>query len=149
VVSDLIGVPNLFGQIKPTLLGLLPGRAPGGSNLTPRARATVAAWALTTIGILAALLGAADWNAGAIVGAISRALRIQLAAGQRAIDAGKLPDFLLAGLQLALSAAVAAGLVGTVVFFAVRAAAAARRRSATRGAEGGLARRGRRFKPAA
>jgi putative peptide zinc metalloprotease protein len=149
VVSDLIGVPNLFGQIKPTLRSFLPGRTAAGSNLKPWARVTVAAWVVTTIGVLTAILGAVAWNSGAIVRAISRALRIQLAGAERAIDAGRLPDFLVAGLQLALSAAVAAGLVATLVFFGVRAVVAARRRSASRSDDGVVARHGRRFRAAA
>jgi putative peptide zinc metalloprotease protein len=59
VVADLIGVPDLFAHIKPTLLGLLPTRwgRPQTSALKPWARAVVALWVLLIVPVLAATLG--------------------------------------------------------------------------------------------
>jgi putative peptide zinc metalloprotease protein len=58
IVSDLVGVPDLFAHIKPTLLGLWPKRWGGtrGSALKPWARTVVAGWVAVTVPALAAIL---------------------------------------------------------------------------------------------
>jgi|SRR5215211_6168200 len=58
IVADLIGVPDLFAHIKPTLLGLLPKRWTGPQHqaLRPWARAVVTLWVLTTVPILLGVL---------------------------------------------------------------------------------------------
>jgi putative peptide zinc metalloprotease protein len=58
VLADLVGVPDLFAHIKPTLLGLLPthwGRAEGKA-LKTWARTVVTLWVLVVVPLLAALL---------------------------------------------------------------------------------------------
>ncbi len=57
VVSDLIGVPDLFSRIRPVLRGLLPGREPDPAvrELRPGARALVTAWVTLTVPLLVAL----------------------------------------------------------------------------------------------
>lgn len=52
VVSDLVGVPDLFGRIGPILKSLVPGAVPGPkvTELRPRVRVVVTVWvALTTV----------------------------------------------------------------------------------------------------
>lgn len=52
VLSDLVGVPDLFGRIRPILASLLPGAKPGPrvTELRPRVRVVVTVWvALTTV----------------------------------------------------------------------------------------------------
>ncbi|HEU4974209.1 MAG TPA: hypothetical protein VFT50_03915 [Baekduia sp.] len=51
VVSDLLGVSDLFARIRPVLLALVPGRAPDPrvAQLRPWARAGVTAWVLSTV----------------------------------------------------------------------------------------------------
>jgi putative peptide zinc metalloprotease protein len=58
IVADLVGVPDLFAHIKPTLAGLLPTRWRGGQHqsLKPWARAVVTAWVLITVPLLIGLL---------------------------------------------------------------------------------------------
>lgn len=58
ILADLIGVPDLFAHIKPTLLGLLPTRWRGGQHqaLKPWARAAVTLWVVVVVPLLAALL---------------------------------------------------------------------------------------------
>jgi putative peptide zinc metalloprotease protein len=58
VLADLVGVPDLFLHIKPTLLGLLPTRwrGAGRGHLKPWARAVVTLWVLAVVPLLAALL---------------------------------------------------------------------------------------------
>jgi putative peptide zinc metalloprotease protein len=57
VASDLIGVPDLFQRIRPTLASLLPGRPLPAevAALKPWARAAVAAWVFVTLATMAAL----------------------------------------------------------------------------------------------
>ena len=102
VVSDLAGVPDLFGRIRPILASVLPGVRPGPqvSDLRPRARAVVTVWVVLTVPVLlaaAALLvttmpsmATAGWTvlrvdartavtslaAGAYASAAARALRV-------------------------------------------------------------------------
>ncbi|HLM28192.1 MAG TPA: hypothetical protein VK304_14620 [Thermoleophilaceae bacterium] len=58
IVADLVGVPDLFAHIKPTLAGLLPTRWRGGQHqaLRPWARAVVTAWVLITVPLLLGML---------------------------------------------------------------------------------------------
>jgi putative peptide zinc metalloprotease protein len=54
IISDLIGVSDLFARIKPVVLSLVPGRSPDRrvSELKPWARAAVSVWVLTTVAVL-------------------------------------------------------------------------------------------------
>lgn len=58
VLADLTGVPDLYHRIKPTLLGLLPGRwhDPEATALKPWARAVVTTWVLVVVPLLLASL---------------------------------------------------------------------------------------------
>lgn len=57
VLSDVAGVPDLFGRIRPILSSLLPGPVPEAVNqLTRRARILVTAWVLVTVPVLAGVL---------------------------------------------------------------------------------------------
>jgi len=51
VVSDLVGVPDLFGRIKPILASLRPGAVPGPrvTELRPRVRTVVTIWVALTV----------------------------------------------------------------------------------------------------
>ncbi len=54
ILSDLVGVPDLFARIKPALLGFLPGRRTDekAQALKPWVRVVVALWVLTVIPLL-------------------------------------------------------------------------------------------------
>ncbi|HLI55679.1 MAG TPA: hypothetical protein VKY26_01480, partial [Actinomycetota bacterium] len=56
VLSDLVGVPDLFSQMRPLLRGLIPGRkpAPSPGGLKRGARIAVRIWVLATVPVLAA-----------------------------------------------------------------------------------------------
>ena len=58
ILADLVGVPDLFRHIKPTLLGLLPTRSRrrGGATLKAWARTVVTLWVLAVVPVLVALL---------------------------------------------------------------------------------------------
>jgi putative peptide zinc metalloprotease protein len=57
IISDLVGVSDLFARIKPVINSLVPGRAADRrvSELKPWARAAVTTWVLTTIVALAGM----------------------------------------------------------------------------------------------
>src|SRR5207244_9422010 len=57
-VSDLAGVPDLFGRIRPVLASLLPGRKPGRPvlELKPKVRILVTFWVVTTVVLLTAII---------------------------------------------------------------------------------------------
>ena len=59
IVSDLVGVPDLFAHIKPTVLGMLPTRwgRPKHRALKPWARAVVTGWVAVTVPTLVVVLG--------------------------------------------------------------------------------------------
>jgi putative peptide zinc metalloprotease protein len=54
ILSDLVGVPDLFARIKPTLLGFVPGKKAGAEAevLKPWVRVVVALWVLTVVPLL-------------------------------------------------------------------------------------------------
>ena len=58
VLADISGIPDLYNRIKPTLLGLLPGRwnDPESKVLKPWARAVVTIWVLVVVPVLLATL---------------------------------------------------------------------------------------------
>jgi putative peptide zinc metalloprotease protein len=55
VISDLIGIPDLFGRIKPILLSFVPRYAqdPRVTELRARARVVVTVWVVVTVPVLA------------------------------------------------------------------------------------------------
>lgn len=55
ILADLIGVPDLFGYVKATLLSLVPGRPthPKILELRPRARRVVIAWVSIVVPVIA------------------------------------------------------------------------------------------------
>jgi len=54
LISDLTGVPDLFGRVRPMISSLVPGRAVdrGINDLRPGVRIAVAIWVLSTVSIL-------------------------------------------------------------------------------------------------
>lgn len=59
MVSDLVGVPDLYGRIGPILRSLRPGREPGPAvtELRPRVRAVVTVWVVTSVIVIGAGIG--------------------------------------------------------------------------------------------
>ncbi len=64
ILADLVGVPDLFGRIKPILLSMVPGRRrPCGPNpLKPWARVVVSGWVVLVVPVLALTFGLAVWT---------------------------------------------------------------------------------------
>ena len=54
ILSDLVGVPDLFARIKPTLLSFVPGKRPSdkAQALKPWVRIVVGLWVLTVVPLL-------------------------------------------------------------------------------------------------
>lgn len=58
ILSDLVGVPDLFSHVVPALRGALPGRRGGrGAVLDRHARAVVTGWVLCVVPLLAVTMG--------------------------------------------------------------------------------------------
>ncbi|MGW5606565.1 hypothetical protein ACWEWI_10825 [Streptomyces sp. NPDC003753] len=83
ILGDLAGVPDLYGKIKPILLGMVPGA--GGRRaraevaaLKKSARAIVATWVLTMVPLIIGELGYALWNLPRITTTMIRSLAEQL-----------------------------------------------------------------------
>ncbi len=104
IVSDLIGVSDLFERIRPILASLRPGHRPHPrvTELKPWARMAVTVWVLTTIAALAALLTLLVIKAGSYAngGWVSVVLQARHAA--RAVNHGEIANALVAGLGIVL-----------------------------------------------
>jgi putative peptide zinc metalloprotease protein len=70
IISDLIGVPDAMSRVRPALAGMLPGRPEPAaiSELTPRARKLLRAYAAITFPALAAILVVVILSVPAILG---------------------------------------------------------------------------------
>jgi putative peptide zinc metalloprotease protein len=104
VVSDLIGVSDLFERIKPVISSLLPGRDPHPrvTELKPWARAAVTIWVLTTICALAAMGVLFVLFAPGYLGSAWRSLIAQL-------------DHISHGVQAGSVVAILTGAIGTLM----------------------------------
>jgi putative peptide zinc metalloprotease protein len=111
IVSDLIGVSDLFARIKPVLLAMVPGHAPDPrvTQLKPWARAAVTAWVLSTVLALGTAAVVIVLHAPAYVSRAWQSLVLQVDAiarggGVAEITAGVIGTFMLlmpvAGLLL-------------------------------------------------
>jgi len=92
ILADLVGVPDLFRHIGPTLLGLLPTRwgRPGGTALRAWARGVVTLWVLLVVPVLLTLLVVMVVTLPRILGTAWDSLALQagaLAAGWGHVDA--------------------------------------------------------------
>jgi putative peptide zinc metalloprotease protein len=68
ILADLTGVPNLFAQIRPSLLALRPGRVRASMDeLKPGARRLVRLWVFTVVPLLAISFGWLLWNLPTII----------------------------------------------------------------------------------
>lgn len=112
VVSDMAGVPDLFGHVRPVLSGLVPGRAQAASvaALRPRARLAVTAWVLVTVPLLAALLVLFVLGLPGLAAAIGESTALQMTALSAAVRSGDRSVAVLSGLQLAFLVVPVVGL---------------------------------------
>ncbi|MFK4150266.1 hypothetical protein [Streptomyces sp. NPDC004065] len=100
ILGDLAGVPDLYGKIKPILLGLLPGRKGREARkevagLKKSARTIVATWVLTMVPLLVGELGYALWNLPRIIATMTRSLTEQVVGTGTAFVDGKIVEGLV------------------------------------------------------
>jgi putative peptide zinc metalloprotease protein len=102
VVSDLAGVPDLFGRIKPVLSSLVPGRGAGKAvtELTPRARFIVTVWVLSTVPLLGGCLLLFGLRVPSLVTGTAHSYSVQAAAMVDALRAGAGATAAVSGVQL-------------------------------------------------
>ncbi|HJV09409.1 MAG TPA: hypothetical protein VJ653_06995, partial [Acidimicrobiales bacterium] len=91
ILSDLVGVPDLFARIKPTLLGFIPGRKGGekAQALKPWVRVVVALWVLTVVPLLLFSLLMVVISAPRVLATTWDSLGLQWKAVVEALDEGK------------------------------------------------------------
>ncbi|MEY9966622.1 putative peptide zinc metalloprotease protein [Streptacidiphilus sp. MAP12-16] len=107
ILSDLAGVPDLFGQIKPVLRRALPGRRDAGPRpveLTRRSRIIVTTWVATVIPLIAAELIYMVWNLPSLIRTGLRSLTTQAQAATSAISHGNVVGSIAAVLGFLLLA---------------------------------------------
>ncbi|MEV4431899.1 hypothetical protein [Streptomyces sp. NPDC049585] len=92
ILGDLAGVPDLYGKIKPILLGMIPGRRPepAVADLKRSTRVIVTTWVLTMVPLLAAEAGYALWNLPRLVATGIRSLTTQLTGTYEAFADGEI-----------------------------------------------------------
>lgn len=99
ILGDLVGVPDLFGRVRPLLRGLSSRRPhdPRVGNLRPRVRFVITAWALIVIPLLAVNLVLLLAHAPSIVRTAARAVSGQVSLASAALGGGNVAMALLAG----------------------------------------------------
>jgi len=102
VLTDLIGVPDLFARLRPTLVSALPRRAldPRVAEMRPLARRLVLGWVLLVVPTLALAFGWLLWHLPVMVTETSRAGDVQLAQLQAAWADGDVAVVLLSVISL-------------------------------------------------
>jgi len=135
ILSDLIGVPDLFARVGPILKNALTRGShpdPRITGMRPAARAAVTAWVLCLIPVLAAISGYMLLHLPAIDRALWHAAAIQAHASATAITGRHYAAAAAAALSAALAAITGAGSTYLIAVVARRAGAAGLRWSAAR-----------------
>lgn len=117
VVSDIAGVPDLFGRIRPTIAALGRGRRPTGAlaDLAPRARAVVIAWLIATVPLLGGLTALLVLKLPSVLGSGWESLRVQATMVVGAQRHGDTVAALLHAVQAVVLAIPLAGLTGVTL----------------------------------
>ena len=104
VVSDLTGIPDLFGRIKPTLKSMVPGQETSRkvTELKPWARAVVTIWVLTVIPVLLYLFGMMILSAPRILATGYDSFFVQWNKLQEALGGGENAQATVSGLRMAM-----------------------------------------------
>jgi putative peptide zinc metalloprotease protein len=145
IVSDLIGVSDLFTRIKPVLAGLLPRRRPDPrvTELKPWARVLVTTWVLTTVAALLATVVVVAVNAGSYLRRAWDSLIVQVDGIAHAWQIGSLVDLLSGTIGSAMLLTPVAGIALSYLLLCRRTGASlalhhARRHSRARGRRSGV-----------
>ena len=104
IVSDLIGVPDLFTRIKPVLKSVLPGRPsdPRVTELRGWARVAVTTWVITTVAALAAVAVIVIGNAPGYLHRARQSLIVQLDTAARGARIGSMVEVLTGALGVVM-----------------------------------------------
>lgn len=137
ILGDLAGVPDLYGKIKPILLGLVPGRKGRAARaevagLKKSARTIVATWVLTMVPLLVGELGYALWNLPRIIATMTRSLTEQVVGTGSAFVDGQIVEGLVGLIGCVMLLCPMAGVVYLSVKLSGRLFRAAKRATAGR-----------------
>ena len=104
VISDLIGVSDLFARIKPVIASILPGRRPDPrvAELKPWARAAVTTWVLTTVAVLATVAVVIIVNASSYLRHAWQSLFLQLDWVGHGARIGSVVDVLVGAIDVVM-----------------------------------------------
>ncbi|MBV9415277.1 MAG: hypothetical protein JO363_09895 [Solirubrobacterales bacterium] len=148
IVSDLIGVPDLFTRIKPVLKSLLPGRDPEPrvAELRPAARAAVTTWVLTTVTVLATVAIIVIYNAPGYLQRAWQSLIVQADAAASGARIGSVVEALSGAIGVVMLLLPVAGITLNFLLLCRRVGGSLVRRRARIGATT-AGRRGKRPSP--
>jgi putative peptide zinc metalloprotease protein len=115
IVSDLVGVPDMFSRIRPTLASLVPGRRADERVLAlkPWARAVVSAYVFTVVPILVLLFGLMTLNAPRVFATAWDSLSVHYEQTSSALAQGETLIGVAAGVQMGALALPAAGMAAS------------------------------------
>jgi len=138
ILADLIGVPDLFQRIGPTLLALIPGRPadPRVSRLKRAARVTLTAWVLLVVPLLGVELALIILDGPSLLRTFARSLQAQAQAITAQFGRADIAAALVGVISVVLLVLPTAGLCYILLLSARRAlrsvASALRRHPALR-----------------
>ncbi|WP_328748002.1 hypothetical protein OHT57_21025 [Streptomyces sp. NBC_00285] len=137
ILGDLAGVPDLYGKIKPILLGLVPGSKGRAARkevagLKKSARTIVAVWVLTMVPLIIGEMGYALWNLPRILATMTRSMVEQFSGTGAALADGKVVDGLVGVLGCLMLLIPMGGVVYLSVKIGGRILRAAKRSTAER-----------------
>jgi putative peptide zinc metalloprotease protein len=130
ILTDIVGVPDLFDRVRPVLASLLPWRPtdPRVTELRPAARATVTAWVLLVVPALLAVAGFIILHTPDLLRDVRHSEQREWEGVQAALDAGDAALVALGILSMLLLALPVLGLALLSGDIALRAARAGTRR---------------------
>lgn len=119
ILADLVGVPDLFGRVRPVLVSLLPWRTAGPRvrELRPRVRVVISAWVLVVVPVLAAAMVYLVVQTPTIVASGVTSVLAQWHALVGSVGSGAWAAAMLAGFSILLLSLPLAGLTVFLVRF--------------------------------
>jgi putative peptide zinc metalloprotease protein len=124
ILSDLVGVPDLFGRVRPIVSSSIPGRKPDPmvSELRRPARVVVTGWVFVVIPVLAASATLLLIRAPRMVSSTRRSLVSAWSTAGAAWGRGDIGATLFAGFEILILVIPIIGLTALTVRIALRAA---------------------------
>jgi putative peptide zinc metalloprotease protein len=116
VISDLTGVPDLFGRLKPTLKSIVPGKESPRQvrELKKWVRVVVGVWVLTVIPVLLFLFGMMIISAPRVLSTTWDSLFVQWEKISSDLGTGEYAGMVVGGIQAAMLILPVAGMTVTV-----------------------------------